>query len=77
MSQQMDLKGSAYACRVAPLAYRYWEMRGSLLGSSDEDWFRAEREIAHECEPYGILRFGDREDRPAPVGQFDTHSRIR
>lgn len=67
MPQWMDSNDSAYARRVAPLAYRYWEMRGSPVGSSDEDWFRAEREIAHECEPYGILSFGDPEDRPTPV----------
>jgi hypothetical protein len=41
--------------RIAPLAYRYWEMRSSPLGSSDEDWFRAEREIEHECEPATLL----------------------
>lgn len=68
MLERMDSNKSAYARRVASLAYRYWEMRGSPLGSSDEDWFRAEREIAHECEPYGVLRFGDREDYPAPLG---------
>lgn len=74
MSSQID-SGSrqvpsdpGYAHRVAPLAYRYWQMRGSPLGSSDEDWFRAEREIAHECEPYGPLSFGDRDDQPASIG---------
>lgn len=61
-SHQMESSDPAYMRRVAPLAYRYWEMRGSPLGSSDEDWFRAEREIAHECEPYGPLRFGDGHD---------------
>jgi hypothetical protein len=59
---QMNSSDPAYTRRVAPLAYRYWEMRGSPLWSSDEDWLRAEREIAHECEPYGPLRFDDRHD---------------
>jgi hypothetical protein len=32
--------------RIARLAYSYWEARGGLDGSPDEDWFRAERELA-------------------------------
>jgi hypothetical protein len=68
MSQRMNSNDSAYARRFARLAYRYWEMRGSPVGSSDEDWFRAEREIVHECEPYGVLSFGNPEDRAATVG---------
>jgi hypothetical protein len=31
--------------RVAVLAYEYWQERGCPHGSSEEDWFRAEREI--------------------------------
>ena len=53
---------------IIALAHRYWRERGCPEGSAEEDWFRAEREIAHECEPYGVLSFGDPEDRPAPVG---------
>jgi hypothetical protein len=30
---------------IARLAYSYWEARGRPDGSSQEDWFRAEREI--------------------------------
>lgn len=32
-------------------AYRLWEQRGSPLGSPDEDWFRAEKEILSEKAP--------------------------
>jgi len=27
------------------LAYEYWQERGSPVGSPDEDWFRAEKEL--------------------------------
>jgi hypothetical protein len=43
--------------RVAELAYRYWQMRGCPIGSSDEDWYRAEQKIAREGCEYGVLRF--------------------
>lgn len=32
--------------KIALLAYSYWEERGRPDGSSQEDWFRAERKIA-------------------------------
>ena len=32
--------------RIARLAYSYWEARGRQGGSAEEDWFRAERELA-------------------------------
>ncbi|MDQ6675682.1 MAG: DUF2934 domain-containing protein [Acidobacteriota bacterium] len=32
------------------LAYRYWLERGSPDGSSEEDWFRAERELERRDE---------------------------
>jgi hypothetical protein len=31
---------------IARLAYLYWEARGYEGGSPEEDWFRAERELA-------------------------------
>ena len=39
------------ACRaseeeVAQLAYSYWQTRGCPEGSPDEDWFRAEGQLA-------------------------------
>jgi hypothetical protein len=30
---------------IARLAYSYWEARGRLHGCSEEDWYRAEREV--------------------------------
>lgn len=32
--------------QVALLAYHLWEQRGCPDGSPEEDWFRAERELA-------------------------------
>ena len=32
--------------KIASLAYSYWEQRGCQGGSPEEDWFRAERELA-------------------------------
>ena len=31
--------------RIEQLAYSLWQQRGCPDGSSDEDWFRAEREL--------------------------------
>jgi len=31
---------------IARLAYSYWEARGCQGGSPEEDWVRAERELA-------------------------------
>jgi hypothetical protein len=31
--------------QIEKLAYRLWEERGRLLGSADDDWFRAEQEL--------------------------------
>ena len=30
---------------IAELAYRYWQERGCPIGSPEEDWYRAEREL--------------------------------
>jgi hypothetical protein len=57
LPHQISKDDPAYMERVAELAYRYWEMRGCPIGSSDEDWFRAEQEITRECGSYGPLRF--------------------
>src|ERR1700682_4940733 len=32
--------------QIAALAYRLWQDRGCPEGTPDEDWFRAERELA-------------------------------
>ena len=60
LPQQISQNDPAYMQRVARLAYRYWELRGCPVGSSDEDWYRAEREIADEWGVYGPLRFDGR-----------------
>jgi len=31
--------------KIAVLAYQFWQERGCPLGTPEEDWFRAEREI--------------------------------
>jgi Protein of unknown function (DUF2934) len=32
--------------RIAVLAYEFWRQRGCPIGTPEQDWFRAEREIA-------------------------------
>jgi Protein of unknown function (DUF2934) len=32
--------------RVAEIAYEFWQARGCPDGTPDEDWFRAEQELA-------------------------------
>ena len=34
---------------IAQLAYSYWQARGCPLGSSQEDWFRAESELREQA----------------------------
>ena len=41
--------------QIAALAYALWQARGCPDGTPDEDWFRAEREIA------GSKRIGEKE----------------
>jgi Protein of unknown function (DUF2934) len=36
-----------FHAQVEKLAYQFWEQRGRPLGSSEEDWFRAEQELRH------------------------------
>lgn len=57
LPNQISRHDPAYIRRVTELAYKYWEMRGCPMGSSEEDWYRAEGEIAGECGAYGPLRF--------------------
>ena len=49
--------------QVEKLAYRLWKDRGGLLGSPDDDWFRAERELILRSEwplrlPFSSLMMG-------------------
>jgi hypothetical protein len=57
LPEQISHSDPAYTERVAQLAYRYWELRGSPFGSSLEDWYRAEDELSREAGVYGLLRF--------------------
>lgn len=58
LSKQISLTDPAYTQRVEQLAYRYWKLRGCPIGSSEEDWYRAEEELTEESGVYGLLRFG-------------------
>lgn len=40
---------------IAVLAYRCWTERARPIGSPEEDWFRAEREIKHSRTPGSVL----------------------
>ena len=40
-----------FRAQIEKLAYQFWEERGRPLGSSEEDWFRAERELRHHFGP--------------------------
>jgi hypothetical protein len=50
-----DALSSAVSKRenIALLAYTYWMQRGCPVGSPEEDWFRAEREI--NSAPFSVL----------------------
>lgn len=37
--------------RIRQVAYEYWEERGRPIGSSEVDWFRAEKEIDRQLNP--------------------------
>jgi hypothetical protein len=71
--------------QIAALAYEFWQGRGCLDGTPDEDWFRAEREIAklkRLAEKEGeSLRFVERsttyaEEVDAPALRFPVRSEI-
>ena len=40
------LSNKANEKEIALLAYQFWQERGCPVGSDQEDWFRAERELA-------------------------------
>jgi Protein of unknown function (DUF2934) len=63
---------------VAVLAYTFWQDRGCPEGTPDEDWFRAEREIARSKRLAG-REVGDRDDeRPidVPILRFPVRSEV-
>jgi DUF2934 family protein len=57
LPEQISKTDPAYVRRVAELAYRYWEQRGRPCGTSEQDWYRAERELETEGGVYGLPRF--------------------
>ena len=50
-----------FHAQIEKLAYQFWEERGRPLGSSEEDWLRAERELRHHFGPSFPL------DSPMPL----------
>jgi len=40
-----------FHAQIERLSYQFWEERGRPLGSSEQDWFRAERELRHHFGP--------------------------
>jgi len=47
--KRLEQNSPAPACeQIAGLAYAYWEARNGAGGSAEDDWLRAERELALE-----------------------------
>ena len=40
---------------ISALAYEFWIQRLRPIGSPDQDWLRAERELAHRSLPGSVL----------------------
>ena len=54
VAPQADAASSVYTPsseEIAALAYSYWESRGCQGGCPEEDWVRAERELALRAKP--------------------------
>jgi hypothetical protein len=43
-----DLQGPPVHGQIVQLAYSYWQSRGGPLGSPEEDWIQAERDIQEQ-----------------------------
>jgi hypothetical protein len=50
-SCHMNKQSNMFRAEIEKLAYQFWKESGKLLGSSEEDWFRAERLLLHEFGP--------------------------
>jgi hypothetical protein len=46
---------SPSALTIAVVAYKRWTERDRPIGSPEEDWFRAERELKHSRTPGSVL----------------------
>jgi hypothetical protein len=53
--------------QIAALAYSYWEARGNQGGSSEEDWFRAEKELRERQSQPGTATI--QAETPRTMGQ--------
>ena len=70
--------------QIAALANKFWQARGCADGTPDEDWFRAEREIAEskraDESEVGSLDSTERsiaaEEADSPVLRFPVRSEI-
>ncbi len=70
--------------QIAALAYQLWQDRGCPEGTPDEDWFRAERELARskriDEKEVGSLDSTERsiaaEEADSPVLRFPVRSEI-
>ena len=69
--------------KIAVLAYQFWLERGCPIGSDQEDWFRAERELAGskraEDEDFEIsteLAIVPAEETDSPVLRFPVRSEL-
>ena len=70
--------------QIAALAYQFWQDRGCPEGTPDEDWFRAERELARskriDEKEVGSLDSTERsiaaEEADSPVLRFPVRSEI-
>ena len=62
-----EIPGPQNREQIAALAYRFWQARGCPEGTADEDWFRAERELARSKN----LDRNDEENRDFAEGSID------
>jgi hypothetical protein len=44
-TESVDMAGQVDTEAIARLAYSYWEARGGVGGTPEDDWFRAEHEL--------------------------------
>jgi hypothetical protein len=49
-SPSVEIAAPANQQQIAALAYEFWKNRGCPEGTPEEDWFRAERELAESTK---------------------------
>lgn len=50
ITQEELASAAPHYSEIAALAYQLWKDRGCPVGSPDEDWFRAEKELSEVHE---------------------------